>query len=116
QMLFNRPPGFVLPGVGDGPSPELVSTSEWNAFMLAAGQACSTLGLRPGAESTWLSGLDPSRIDAASIRRLVEAQRALLGATIRMDSPRDRFWASYPFSVVVVDGSAGANRGQVQAV
>ena len=115
-LLFKRPAGFVLPGVGNGPSPALVATSEWASFMNVMGQVCAGLGLQPGAEATWLSGLDPSRLDATTVRNVLAAHRALIEATTKINSPADRFWASYPFCVVVVDGSQGVNFGQVQAI
>ncbi|MBW3599061.1 MAG: hypothetical protein KY475_17550 [Planctomycetes bacterium] len=40
----------------------------------------------------------------------------MIDAATRINSAADRFWASYPFSVVVVDGQQGANFGQVQAL
>ncbi|MGH7307092.1 MAG: hypothetical protein ACREK6_00185 [Candidatus Rokuibacteriota bacterium] len=116
RILFARPENFVLPGIGDGPTPALIGTPEWGAFMVRMGQACAALGLRSGAETLWLSGVDPSLIDAATIRAVLEEHRALIEAATRVNSPADRFWASYPFSVVVVDGTGGANFGQVQAV
>lgn len=116
HLLFNRPAGFVLPGVGNGPSPTLVATPEWANFMTVMGQVCAGLGLQPGAEATWLGGLDPSRVNATTVRDVLAAHRALIEAATRIDSPADRFWASYPFCVVVVDGSQGVNFGQVQAI
>jgi hypothetical protein len=115
-ILFRRPDGFVLPGIGNGPTPALVATAAWAKFMAVMGQVCASLGLQPGAETTWLSGLDPSRVDATRIRDVLHAHRALVEATTSINSPADRFWASYPFSVVVVDGNRGANFGQVQAL
>jgi DNA helicase HerA-like ATPase len=116
QILFSRPTTFTLPGVGDGPTAALVATPEWEAFMAAMGQVFTRLGLRPGTENVWLSGVDPSRIDGGTIVRALQAQRALIEATTRINSPADRFWASYPFSIVMVEGNGGANFGQVQAV
>src|SRR5262249_42554946 len=56
-ILLSRPPGFVLPGIGNGPSATLTALPAWSAFMTAMGLACASLGLQPGAESTWLSGI-----------------------------------------------------------
>jgi|GEM_PF-2148539 len=102
-MLFQRPNDFVLPGITNGPSAELIGCPEWGAFMAAMGQACHSLGLRPGgAEVTWLSSIDPSKLPAAQLRVVLEAHRALVSAAA---TPADRFWASYPFSVLVVEAT-----------
>ncbi len=114
-MVFRRPAGFVLPGVGNGPSPALIGTQEWSGFMAVIGQACGSLGLRPGSETTWLSGLDPSAVVASTVKDVLQAHRSLVGAAAGLGQA-DQFWASFPFSVVVVDGHQGANFGQVQAV
>jgi len=115
QLLFNAPGGFSLPGVRNGPSSSLASSTAWSQLMTAFREICDALGLRPGAESTWLSGLDPSVLTAAAVRRLVSAHRALVREADVIGGG-DRFWASYPFSVVVVEGNQGAEFGQVQAV
>ena len=73
------------------------------------------LGLRPGAEETWLSGVDLGLVPAADVKGYTDAHRALVEAA-RQSSPTDIFWASYPFAVLVVEGRAGANFGQLQAV
>ncbi|MBW3596586.1 MAG: hypothetical protein KY475_04840, partial [Planctomycetes bacterium] len=53
QILFDRPDGFVLPGVGNGPTLSLTATPEWANFMAVMGQVCAGIGLRPGAETMW---------------------------------------------------------------
>jgi hypothetical protein len=115
QFLFPHPAGFVLPGVGNGPSADLASSPAWSKFLSAMGVACWALGLRPGNENAWLSGLDPSVLGAPVVRDVLAAHCALLEAAAIL-SPTDRFWAAYPFSVLVVEGGNGPDFGQLRAI
>jgi DNA helicase HerA-like ATPase len=114
-FLFEIRKGFTLPGIGNGPSLTLVNCPEWETFMNALGRVCDVIGLEPGAEETWLSGFDPSDIPAQVIRAYVVAQRDLVRAAKRI-SQADTFWASYPFSIMIVEGKMGASLGQLLAV
>jgi hypothetical protein len=114
-LLFDYPAGFALPGIGNGPTPALCACPEFATFVGRLGEVCAALGLRPGTESSWLSGLDPSRVPANVIRALLQSHGALLEAAAGLGKA-DRFWAAYPLSVIVVDGDRGPNFGQVRAV
>jgi len=115
EYLFERQEGFSLPGIGNGPSPDLVGCLEWSKFMKAIGQICEAIGLQPGREDTWLSGFDPGVIPGPVIRTYLEAQRDLVRAAKKI-SRADTFWASYPFSIMIVEGKVGASKGQLLAV
>ncbi len=114
NYLFDKR-GLTLPGIGNGPSPGLIAHSEWTAFMMALADICSAIGFKPGADETWLSGIDPSIIPARAIKRYTDAQRDLVLAAKGI-SPADVFWATYPFSIIVVEGKPGASFGQLLAV
>lgn len=113
--LMPMPAGFSLPGLGAGPSAVLASLQEWTTFMDAVRQVRNALGLLPGAEETWLSGLDLSVVSASDIKAYADAHRELVCAS-RQASPTDVFWASYPFAVLVAEGRPGVSFGQLQAV
>lgn len=115
EFLFNRSPQFVLPGVGNGPSQEMLNCPEWRDFMKSLAEMSSDIGLNPGARDFWLSGFDPSAVNAARLKDYVEAHRKLVCAAKDI-SKADTFWASYPLSLVVVNGSPGSSLGQLLAV
>ena len=71
------------------------------------------IGLRPGNTNAWLSGLDVNPLTGTQVRRLLRAHAALLDAA---PSASDRFWASFPFSMIVVEGQQGVDFGQLCAV
>src|SRR5262249_5414597 len=93
-ILLSRPPGFVLPGIGNGPSATLTALPAWSASLPRRARACAPLALQPGAESTWLSGIAPSVPPADRLRAVLDTHRQLVAAAA---TPADRFWASYPF-------------------
>lgn len=114
ELLLAAAPGFILPGIGNGPSPDLVQSAEWRAFMQATTALCGALGLRPGS-LTWLSGLDFGVVSADLVAQYVNSQADLVIRAKQL-RPADVFWASYPFSVLVVNGEPGVNFGQLVAV
>jgi hypothetical protein len=114
DYLFNTR-GLTLPGIGNGPTPALTGCPEWVAFMKALADICSAVGLRPGADETWLSSIDPSVIPARTVKSYTDAHRDLVLAA-RDIGPADAFWATYPFSLVIVDGKPGGSFGQLLAV
>src|SRR5205807_1006514 len=84
-------------------------------FMTACRSVFDLLGLLPGNEDAWLSAINPADLPAAIVRSLVDAHRHLVAHAKTLSSV-DAFWASYPFSIVIVDGSPGARLGEIQAV
>lgn len=114
-FLFAPPPGS-LPGIGAGPSDELVQQPQWQSFMQAMKTISLELGFVPGGEDLWLSGLDYSRITASNVRDYVDAHRKLVAAAKTLQQPSDAFWASYPFSVMVIEGRQGVRFGELLAV
>ena len=114
-VLAEFPVGFELPGVGNGLSPSVAASTAWKRFMAASRAILDHLGLRQAGEEVWLSAKNPGELPGVTVRAFVEAHRKLI-ADAKAVSARDAFWASYPFSVIVVDDTPGANLGQVQAV
>lgn len=114
-VLAGLPAGFQLPGVGNGPSAALVTGAAWKAFIDASQSVLAHLGVRPGGAEIWLSAINPGELPGQAVKDLVEAQADLV-KTAKGLSAADAFWASYPFSVIVVDDSLGANLGQVQSI
>ncbi len=112
EFLFNLEPGFSLPGIGNGPSLNLVNCLQWQKFMKSLTMICSDIGLNPESRDFWLSGFDPSIIKASLLKDYIEAHRELVQFAKTVGST-DTFWASYPFSLIVVDGSSGASLGQL---
>ena len=43
-FLFMRPQGFVLPGIANGPSPQMAALPAWREFMVAIADVCQALG------------------------------------------------------------------------
>jgi len=115
EFLFNRQSQFPMPGIGNGPSPEMVNCPEWGDFMGSLAGICSDIGLNPGSRDFWLSGFDPSAISAIRLKDYVEVHRKLVRAAKGI-SKADTFWASYPLSLVIVNGSPGSSLGQLLAV
>lgn len=114
NFLFNTR-GIILPGIGNGPTPALISCLEWTNFMSVLSEICNAVGLKPGADESWLSGIDPSVIPANVIKKYTDAHRDLVFAA-KTISLADAFWATYPFSIIVVEGRPGASFGQLLAV
>jgi hypothetical protein len=108
--------GFSLPGLGAGPTAELVRSLEWTKLMGRIDQIRLALGLKLGSEDIWLSGLDLSVLPADLVRAYCMAHRDLIRVAELSSAPADHFWASYPFSVLVVEGRGGASFGQLLAV
>jgi DNA helicase HerA-like ATPase len=115
ERLFTSVGGAGLPAIGSGPTAQLAGTPEWAEFMARIGQVSQAAGIATGGADFWLSGFNPRGIPPELIRAYVEAHRQLVVRAKGL-SPRDTFWACYPFSVVVVEGQQGAVFGQVQAV
>ncbi len=114
-VLANFPSGFQLPGVRNGPSTALATSVAWQGFVAASRAVLGHLGIRVGGEDVWLSATNPGELPGRVVRALVNAHSDLV-AHARTLSAADVFWASYPFSIIVVDDAPGASLGQVQAV
>lgn len=114
-FLATFPAGFRLPGVGNGPSAALFGSAAWTSFIAASRAVLDHLGVRQGGEEIWLSAANPGDLPGSAVRALVEAHSDLVEHAKSLSSA-DTFWASYPFSIVVVDDAQGASLGQVQAV
>ncbi|WP_203070547.1 ATP-binding protein [Falsiroseomonas ponticola] len=114
-VLANLPPSFKLPGIGNGPSEALTTSAAWQRFVAASGGVLDHLGVRCGGEDIWLSATNPGELPGRAVRTLVDAHSDLV-AQAKTLSAADVFWASYPFSIVVVDDAPGPNLGHVQAV
>jgi len=84
-------------------------------MLTAIASVSTSLGLRPGAEDTWLSGIDLSVIPASVVKQYCDAHTDLVRRA-RQTVNADLFWASYPFAVFVVEGRQGVSFGQLQAV
>jgi hypothetical protein len=114
-IMFETPPGFVLPGIANGPSTTVTGSAEWQDFMRALDEVCTGLGLVPGAENLWLSGVDLSALSPETVKKYVDSHRNLVKLA-KQHAATDLFWCSYPLSVVVVEGKHGVNFGQLKAV
>lgn len=114
-VLANFPSTFQLPGIRNGPSGALTASAAWQTFVAASHAVLDHLGVRGGGEEIWLSATNPGELPGPLVRALVDAHSDLV-AQAKTLSAADAFWASYPFSIVVVDDAPGANLGQVQAV
>lgn len=114
-VLANLPSSFQLPGIRGGPSDALRTSAAWQRFVAASRAVLDSLGVRSGGEEIWLSATNPGELPGRIVRALVDAHSELIGQAKTL-SAADAFWASYPFSIVVVDDAPGANLGQVQAV
>ena len=113
-VLADFPRGFQFPGVGEGLSSPVAGSNAWKGFVAASRAVLGHLGVREG-EEVWLSAMNPGELPGGVVRAFVEAHCDLVGCA-RTVSAADAFWASYPFSVIVVNDEPGANLGQVQAV
>jgi hypothetical protein len=114
-VLANFPSSFQLPGIRNGPSGALTASAAWQTFVTASHAVLDHLGVRGDGEEIWLSATNPGEFPGPVVRALVDAHSDLV-AQAKTLSAADVFWASYPFSIVVVDDAPGANLGQVQAV
>ncbi|MCB8951400.1 MAG: ATP-binding protein [Ardenticatenales bacterium] len=112
QFVFEKKEGFVLPGIENGPSENLINTIEWSHFMTTVKKVCSYLGFESGNDSFWLSGFNPKVIPGTVVKSYVEDHQALVKAAKEI-SLTDAFWAAYPFSIAIVEGKPGAMRGQL---
>ena len=115
MLLVDANPGFVLPGIANGPSLQLSQSAGWQGFMQATSTICAALGFAPGLEDAWLSGMDFGVIPTQAVRAYVAAHRELVRHA-KQQKPADAFWASFPFSVLVVEGRQGVSFGQLLAV
>jgi hypothetical protein len=115
EFLFERKTGLTLPGIGNGPGPGLTKCPEWTRFMEAVKEVCLLIGLQPGTETIWLSGFNPADIPARVVRAYLKAHLALVKAA-KEESQADAFWAKYPFSVMIVEGSRTPAFGQLLAI
>jgi hypothetical protein len=111
-VLLAAPPGFSLPGLGRGPSAALVQSAEWSRFMTAIAAVRTEIGLNT---DTWISGVDLGVIPAPAVKNYCLAHRDLVRKA-RQTVTTDIFWASYPFSVLIVEGRPGVSFGQLSAV
>lgn len=107
--------GLDLPELGDGPSTDLVLSDAWKNFMVATRDMCVEIGLSDAADPFWLSGIDPGKIQINSLKRFVDTHLQLI-RTAKELSKRDAFWACYPFSMLVVEGSEGKSFGKLLSV
>lgn len=98
-------------GLGDGPSEALAATPEWARFARLASQVGSRA--LEGGIPDWLPSMDLTAAGAGLVRDFIEAHRALVSVAA---TEIDRFWARYPFSVFLVDGGRGPERGTLQAI
>lgn len=114
-VLMDTPPGFVFPGVGNGPGVEILQSIEWQRFMDSTSAVCAALNLVPGSEDIWLSGVDLGLIPVDTVRSYVDCHRDLVHFA-KQHRPAEVFWASFPFSVFVVEGRHGVSFGQLLAV
>ena len=114
-ILANLQAGFQLPGVGNGLSQSVVATDSWKEFISCSRAVLDCLGVQRGGEEVWLSATNPGDLVGGTVRAFVEAHRNLV-VDARALSAADAFWASYPFSVIVIDDEPGVSLGQVQAV
>ncbi len=104
-----------LPGLGHGPSGRLTASAEWSHFMSLIGRVVGALGIATPSGEIWISGVDAGALGASLARDYLAAHRALVSCA-RLISAADGFWATYPFSAVIVEGRHGAAEGQLQAV
>jgi hypothetical protein len=115
-----RAPLFVgmaaasLPGVGAGAT-TIFDTPAWTPFSKALEGVSHAIGLTPSSHDVWLSGFDPSAVPSSVVRDYNRAHAELIDAANAI-SPVEAFWASYPFSVFVVNSSPGKYFGQLEAV
>jgi hypothetical protein len=114
-VLANLPSTFQLPGIRNGPSTALATSAARQTFVAASRTALDHLGVRGGGEEVWLSATNPGELPGRVVRALVNAHSDLV-VHARTLSTADVFWASYPFSIIVVDDAPGPSLGQVQAV
>ncbi|WP_456780007.1 hypothetical protein [Bradyrhizobium sp. USDA 3315] len=114
-FLATLPAGFHLPGVDNGPSAALAVGAAWTKFIAASRVVLGHLGVQQGGEEIWLSAVNPGDLPGPAVRALVEAHSDLVEHAKSL-SPADAFWASYPFSIIVVDDAQSASLGQVQAI
>lgn len=114
-VLIDTPARFVFPGIGNGPGIEIVQSVEWQRFMEATSAVCDALKLVPGSADIWLSGLDLGLIPVDIVRSYIDCHRDILRLA-KQQKPTEIFWASFPFSVMVVEGRQGVSFGQLLAV
>lgn len=107
----------LLVGLGEGVSRELYETPELNLFAEALNSIRSALQLsHRSGEPRWLSGIDLTQASIELVREYIARHRDLIVAARALNSPGDVFWASYPLSVVIVDGGLGGRGGQLLSV
>lgn len=115
KFLFGPEDSLNLQGIGRGPSDKFIRSDAWVNFMAAMQQISNSLGLVPGAEATWLSGIDPGILSATLLRKYIFVHKELI-RTAKSLSAADAFWACFPFSIIVVDGKDGATFGKLLSV
>jgi hypothetical protein len=115
QFLQDDIGALYLPEIGEGPSNLLIQNGAWQNFMDAICALSESIGLKPGEEKTWLSGIDPSVVPLKTLQDYISAHIDLIKAAKNI-SIKDSFWACYPFSIIVVDGKDGASYGKLQSI
>lgn len=115
NFLFDINKVGKLPGIENGPSTKLINSPEWTSFMLAMKAVINSVGITPSSPKLWLSGFNPGSIPANIVKGYVNAHSALIVVAKQL-SEADAFWASYPFSIVIVEGKSGPQLGQLQAI
>jgi hypothetical protein len=113
-LVLGSRPSISMPGLGGGPE-RIFETPQWATFKAAIELVCGAIGIAPDAQNVWLSAFDPTAIPSAIVRQYNDAHAELVMAAKGI-SAAEAFWASYPFSVVIVDGEEGRNFGRLQAV
>lgn len=96
----------------NGAHENLFETDEWFSFMDSTRNVLSALDL---SESDWLSSFNPLSVSVNVLVEYIRTHRELINVAKAID-PYSEFFASYPFSVILVNGEAGATFGELQAV
>lgn len=105
-----------IAGAGKGVSDELRAASEWSFFTRAAREVAGHLRLKDSDGAVaWLSSVPFKVVPAQVVQRYVTAHAELLDRARTLAAP-DLFWASFPFSVFVVEGESSAELGALRSV
>jgi len=102
--------------IGDGPSQEITTTPEWKQFLDMQNRVLRELGIMGEHFPVWVSTAEPSRVGMDLLRGYLAAHRALILAA--GDNSKDRFWVTYPHSIIVVESNttAGPEYGLLKAI
>lgn len=114
--VYLAPDITKIAGAGTGASGELRATSEWSSFTRVAREVADHLRLEDSDGAiAWLSSVPFGDVPAEVVQRYVSSHAELLDRA-KTIATRDLFWASFPFSVFVVEGESSAERGALRAV